>query len=68
MLHHFKQAQNLITAEEGATVVEYGVVVALVIAACITIILFLGGRIQGGFENFSQSLEDVGINAPPPNP
>lgn len=68
MLHHVKQVQKLITAEDGASVVEYGVLVALVIAACLAIIIILGGQIQAGFENFSQSLDDVGINPPVPNP
>lgn len=56
MFQPFTHAQRFIADEEGATVVEYGVLVALVIAVCIAIIIILGGQIQGGFEMFSERL------------
>lgn len=68
MLQNIKQVHKRIAAEEGATVVEYGVVVALIIGACIAIIFILGVQVQGGFENFSQSLNDAGVNPPATNP
>lgn len=68
ILQHIKQFKEHFAAEEGATVVEYGILVALVIAVCIAIIIILGGQIQRGFENFSQSLTAVGVIPPVPNP
>lgn len=56
MLQHLKQLPKHIATEDGATVVEYGVLVALVIAVCIAIIIILGGQIQGGFQMFSDKL------------
>lgn len=55
-LQYLKQLQKHLAAEEGATVVEYGVLVALVIAVCIAIIIILGGQIEGGFQMFSERL------------
>ncbi|MDH3394271.1 MAG: Flp family type IVb pilin [Desulfobulbaceae bacterium] len=37
--------------EEGATAVEYGVLVALIIAACVVIIGTLGGKVNNAFND-----------------
>jgi pilus assembly protein Flp/PilA len=42
--------------EEGATAVEYGVLVALIIAACVVIIGVLGTKIQSAFEQINDAL------------
>jgi len=56
LLKHPKQLPKHLATEEGATVVEYAVLVALVIAVCIAIIIILGGQIEGGFQMFSERL------------
>lgn len=42
--------------EEGATAVEYGVLVALIIAACVVIIATLGGQINNAFARVSAKI------------
>ena len=47
---------NFLKDEEGATAVEYGVLVALIIAACVVIIKTLGGQIKDAFNAISAQL------------
>ena len=42
--------------EEGATAVEYGVMVAAIIAAVIVIVFSIGGKISTAFQNVSTQL------------
>jgi len=42
--------ERLMWEEGGASVVEYSVLIALVIAGCIVIIQVLGSQIQNSFE------------------
>ena len=56
-----KMVQRLLADEEGATAVEYGVLIALIIAAVVAIIATLGSQIQQGFTNVSTALTDAGI-------
>ena len=42
--------KNFLKDEEGATAVEYGVLIALIIAACVAVIAILGQRITKGFD------------------
>ena len=58
-----KSIKNLMTDEEGATAVEYGVLIALVIAACVTIIGTLGGKIEGAFTTVDTKLGEEGVTA-----
>lgn len=44
---------RLFRDEEGASVVEYAVLIALIIAAAVVIITVLGGKIRDGLENFN---------------
>lgn len=46
---------RLFRDEEGATVVEYAVLIALIIAAIIVIIAVLGGKIRDGLESFNET-------------
>lgn len=41
--------RNFINEEEGATAVEYGVLIALIIAVCIVIIQSLGTKVNTAF-------------------
>lgn len=42
--------------EEGATAVEYGVLVALIIAACVVIIQQIGTRVNIAFNKIAANL------------
>lgn len=48
-------------SEEGATAVEYGVMVALIIAVIVAIVLLLGQQVREGFCDTSEALESGGI-------
>ena len=45
----WKQIRNFLSDEEGATAVEYGVLVALIIAVCVGVIYGIGGSVKGSF-------------------
>lgn len=53
--------KKFIADEEGATAVEYGVLVALIIAACVLIIATLGRQITAGFQQVSNALTAGGV-------
>ena len=42
--------------EEGQAAVEYGVLVALIIAICVTVITTLGTDVQGAFQDVVDAL------------
>ena len=42
--------------ERGATAVEYGLMVAAIAAVIVTIVVTLGGQVQGGFQTVSDAL------------
>jgi pilus assembly protein Flp/PilA len=42
--------------EEGATMVEYGIMVALIAAVCITVVATLGEQIQTVFTNITDAI------------
>jgi len=48
--------QRLVQDEEGATAVEYGVLVALIIAAVVAVIAVLGEKIENAFEAINAEL------------
>jgi pilus assembly protein Flp/PilA len=52
---------GLATSEEGATAVEYGILVALIAAVIIAIVLILGNQLQGAFQTVSDGLTSGGI-------
>lgn len=52
----WKKIQNFLKDEEGATAVEYGVMVALIIAVCVIIITTLGKQIDEAFDKVSTQL------------
>ncbi len=53
MLNTFK---NMLRNEDGATMVEYGIMVALIAAACIVVITALGGQVKAAFSSVSNAL------------
>lgn len=45
--------------EEGATAVEYGVMVALIAAAIVTVVFFVGQQVKNAFQKVCASLGNV---------
>jgi pilus assembly protein Flp/PilA len=48
--------KNLLKDENGATLVEYGIIVALIAVVCIGVITTLGKTIQGQFTTINADL------------
>jgi pilus assembly protein Flp/PilA len=51
-----KLIQKFHRGEEGATMVEYGIMVALIAAVCIVIIGTLGGQVNNAFTTISTAI------------
>lgn len=49
----FNNIKRVMTNDEGATLVEYGLIVALIAAVCIGIVATLGGQILNAFTTVS---------------
>ncbi|NJC87350.1 MAG: Flp family type IVb pilin [Desulfuromonas sp.] len=49
---------KLMREEDGATAVEYGVLVALIIAVCIVVIQVIGTKIETAFEKVNANLKN----------
>jgi pilus assembly protein Flp/PilA len=52
--------RSLAREEDGATMVEYGIMVALIAAVCIVIIGTLGGQVNTAFTTVSNALKPAG--------
>lgn len=52
--------RSLAREEDGATMVEYGIMVALIAAVCIVIIGTLGGQVNTAFTTVSNALNPAG--------
>ena len=50
------QVQRFLTSEDGPTAVEYAVMLALILVACITIVSTLGTSIKGTFSEVNTKL------------
>jgi pilus assembly protein Flp/PilA len=48
--------KQLIADEEGATMVEYGIMVALIAAVCIVLISTLGGKVSTAFSSVNSAI------------
>jgi pilus assembly protein Flp/PilA len=46
--------------EEGQAAVEYGVLIALIIAVCVVVIGLLGGQVQAAFQKVLDALTGAG--------
>ena len=53
LLGHIAKMKN---EEEGATAVEYGLLVALIAAVIVAIVATLGGKIQAAFQTVSDAV------------
>ena len=49
-------AKKFVAGEDGATMVEYGLMVALIAAVCIAIVTTLGTNIQAKFQSVSDAV------------
>jgi pilus assembly protein Flp/PilA len=47
---------SMLKDEEGATMVEYGIMVALIAAVCIVLIAALGGRVSTAFQTVNSAI------------
>ena len=47
---------RFLSSEDGPTAVEYAVMLALILVACITIVQSLGGSVSGTFSNVNGSM------------
>jgi len=52
----FKVLSNVLRDDEGATMVEYGIMVALIAAVCIAVISTLGKSVNNAFSNVNASI------------
>ena len=52
--------KNFVREEEGATMVEYGLMVALIAVVCIAVVTTLGVNIQGMFTAVSNATGGTG--------
>jgi pilus assembly protein Flp/PilA len=50
------QMRQFLSSEDGPTAVEYAVMLALILVACITIVTSLGSNISGTFSSVSSTL------------
>lgn len=50
MLKYYVRLQNWMAKDEGATAVEYGLMVALIAVVIITVVTTLGTTLQGKFQ------------------
>jgi len=50
------RVQRFLVSEDGPTAVEYAVMLALIVVACVTIVKSLGTSISGTFSSVSSSL------------
>ena len=48
---------NFIRDEEGATAVEYAVMIVLIIVVCLFTITVLGNRVENAFNRVAQTLD-----------
>ena len=51
-----KKLINFCKDEDGATMVEYGIMVALIAAICVAVIGVLGGQVQTAFQTVVNAL------------
>ncbi len=51
-----KMFANMFRDDEGATMVEYGVIVALIAAVCIAVVGIIGGKVNSAFGSVNSAL------------
>lgn len=56
MLEMSKKVRQFLASEDGPTAVEYAVMLALILVACITIVTSLGTTVSGTFSKVNSTL------------
>jgi pilus assembly protein Flp/PilA len=56
MQNAFLSVKRFLVSEDGPTAVEYAVMLALILVACITIVTTLGQSISGTFSKVNSSM------------
>ena len=56
MASFLSQVRNFVVSEDGPTAVEYAVMLALILVACITIVTNLGTTVSGTFSKVNSTL------------
>ena len=49
-------ARNFVKEEEGAALLEYGMLVILIAVLCIVVIKTIGGKVSNGFQSANANL------------
>jgi len=52
----FKNLIAMLRNDDGATMVEYGIMVALIAAVCIVLITTLGGNVSSAFSSVNSAI------------
>jgi len=52
----YVRAQSWIAKDDGATAVEYGIMVAAIAAVIITVVIAVGGKVDGAFQAVDTAL------------
>lgn len=52
----FAVLRNVLRDDEGATMVEYGIMVALIAAICIAVVTTLGQKVSNAFSTVNASI------------
>lgn len=60
-----KNLKRVMTNDEGATLVEYGLLVALIAVICIAAVGTLGHTVLGAFTGANTAIGAAGAGAPP---
>ena len=55
----FRKIQRLIRSEDGPTTVEYAILLALLVAMCLSAIAVTGGPVKAFWQGSSDSLNEV---------
>jgi pilus assembly protein Flp/PilA len=56
MRNFITSARHFLSSEDGPTAVEYAVMLALILVACITIVTTLGTSVSGTFSRVNASM------------
>ena len=56
MYEMINKTRRFLVSEDGPTAVEYAVMLALIVVACVTIVTNLGKSVSGTFSSVSSSL------------
>ncbi len=59
-----KKFSSLLRKQEGASAVEYGLIVGLIAAVLVTVLILMGGNLNTLFDNTADALTEAAAPAP----